>query len=423
MHIDSNKGKKIDYNFLNLPERVYPEGSGSDEIRFIYDASGVKWPKKVTGSNVTTTTYNGSFIYSGEIGNMSLDYALNSEGMIKNGASPQFHYFLKDHLGNTRAVIYDADADGQLDLTSLELLQQTDYYPFGMPFEPAPFGADNKYLYNGKEMQEDAIGGVGLDWFDYGARFYDPSLGRFHTLDPLAEKFSHQSPFVYADNNPIRFIDYMGMSADGYTVDFEGNFERVDDTGGNEYDVVYTKEEYEDAKSSGETNEYGNPEPENQVVIDKSFFGSQQTTERNRAGESFRIDLFETTNSTNSEELFQFVARETVVEWSRTQLCEPNGTQRTFLSTSHASNIEIGAGIILNWADKKGLQLDLHTHSHPGDNSMISPGDVNAARAYESRFANPSFSILLPHTKRYIPYNGNSSNVYFEDIIVTPNKK
>jgi len=64
-----------------------------------------------------------------------------------------------------------------------------------------------------------------------GARFYDPGLGRFHTLDPLAEKFSHQSSFVYADNNPIRFIDFMGMNADGYTIDEEGLVERVDDTG------------------------------------------------------------------------------------------------------------------------------------------------------------------------------------------------
>jgi RHS repeat-associated protein len=216
MHIDSNKGKKIDYNFLNLPERVYPEGPGTDKIRFIYDASGVKWQKKVTGSNVTTTTYNGSFIYNGNVGNMSLDYALNSEGMIKAAGSPQFHYFLKDHLGNTRAVIYDADADGQLDLTSSELLQQTDYYPFGMPFEPAPFGADNKYLYNGKEMQEDAIGGVGLDWYDYGARFYDPALGRFHTPDPIAPFIPGITPYNYAFNNPVNLVDLEGLIGDDH---------------------------------------------------------------------------------------------------------------------------------------------------------------------------------------------------------------
>jgi RHS repeat-associated protein len=64
----------------------------------------------------------------------------------------------------------------------------------------------NEYLYNGKMMQDE----MGLGWLDYGARFYDPVLGRFHSLDQLSEKFSFQSPYCYAANNPIRFIDKNG---------------------------------------------------------------------------------------------------------------------------------------------------------------------------------------------------------------------
>ena len=68
----------------------------------------------------------------------------------------------------------------------------------------------NKYLYNGKELQDDQLAGRSLNWYDYGARMYDAALARFHTLDPLAESFNYQSPFVYAANNPIVFIDYNG---------------------------------------------------------------------------------------------------------------------------------------------------------------------------------------------------------------------
>jgi len=72
------------------------------------------------------------------------------------------------------------------------------------------------YLYNGKELQKD----FGLDWYclsriyfgNYGARFYDAELGRFHTQDRFAEKYSFQSPYVYAGNNPILNVDINGDS-------------------------------------------------------------------------------------------------------------------------------------------------------------------------------------------------------------------
>jgi RHS repeat-associated protein len=90
-----------------------------------------------------------------------------------------------------------------------------DYYPFGMEIQrgfghnqPPPGNLlNNRYLYNGKEYQDD----FGLNWYDYGARFYDAQIGRFHSVDPLAEKYSFQSPFAYAANNPIYYNDYLGM--------------------------------------------------------------------------------------------------------------------------------------------------------------------------------------------------------------------
>ncbi|ASB48638.1 hypothetical protein CDL62_05525 [Alkalitalea saponilacus] len=115
--------------------------------------------------------------------------------------TPNYHYFLRDHLCNTRVVVNQSNT----------LVQQTAYYPFGMAFSKGG-SADNKYLYNGKELQEDVIGNGVLDWYDYGARMYDPTLGRWHSIDAMYDHHFGWSPYVYVLNNPIQNIDLYGYT-------------------------------------------------------------------------------------------------------------------------------------------------------------------------------------------------------------------
>jgi len=136
-----------------------------------------------------------------------------------------------DHLGNIRSSwTYDDKAGG------LKIMEESHYYPFGLKhkmynvqqfvFVSPPDGSPEymapvlmeggskplinpyKYKYNGKEWQDE----LGLNMYDYGARNYDPAIGRWMNMDPLTEKMRRYSPYSYVFNNPMRFIDPDGMA-------------------------------------------------------------------------------------------------------------------------------------------------------------------------------------------------------------------
>ena len=185
---DSGKGiSSITYNVLNLPQVItFTDGS---TITYTYTADGTKLRVvHVISGTTTQTDYCGNVIY--ESG--AQKYLLNEVGYY-NLASSVYCYYLKDHQGNNRVVINSAGT----------VKETNHYYPFRGLFAGTSI---QPFKYNGKELDTKN----GLNWYDYGARHYDATLGRWHVADPLADKMPTWSPYTYCYNNPLRLIDKDG---------------------------------------------------------------------------------------------------------------------------------------------------------------------------------------------------------------------
>ena len=253
MIMDKNKKiTAIKYNHLNLPLEIVFNNNSQTKINYTYNALGIKVLKNVNDNlQYSTTEYFGGYQYNNGV----LQFFPHSQGYVKhtinpsNGASEfDYVYQYKDHLGNIR-INYTFDPA----TSSLRVLEENHYYPFGlkhtaslnkrdivfekeMQLETSPWiksisllGDTKKgiivpnsgyvYKYNGKEYQDE----LGLNLYDYHARNYDPALGRWMNVDPFAEKMRRHSPYNYAFNNPIYFIDPDGMEARAHDEDWIPN--------------------------------------------------------------------------------------------------------------------------------------------------------------------------------------------------------
>ncbi|GAB4044466.1 DUF6443 domain-containing protein [Spirosoma litoris] len=202
LKVDRNRGiTEIQYNPLKLPRKI-SFGSGTTvtkTVSYTYTASGQKL--RMSTSTGEVRDYIGPFQYL----NSAPFEVTHEEGRVLPGSTNGYEYFLRDHLGNVRAVV--ANVNGAF------VTQMVDYDPWGLELSGLGSGlSSNRAKFNGKET----LAELGSGMLDFGARGYDATIGRWGVVDPLAEVSRRFSPFVYGNDNPVRMIDPDGMETQEY---------------------------------------------------------------------------------------------------------------------------------------------------------------------------------------------------------------
>jgi len=214
---------------MNLPTHI--QFAGGQNITYRYDAAGIKLQKTVDdGTRQVTTDYMSGYQYE----DGKLLFFPTPEGYVKAIYKPgdntapalyQYIYIYKDHLGNNR-LSYTLDPESE----RVKILEENHYYPFGLKHNAyvptrkdvkyqeqlvekkeikqiAPEEGKYKYYYQEQERQDE----LGLNWDSFKYRNYDYAIGRFMSIDPLAEKYPYNGVYNFSENRVIDGRELEGL--------------------------------------------------------------------------------------------------------------------------------------------------------------------------------------------------------------------
>ncbi|MEM6322014.1 MAG: 3-coathanger stack domain-containing protein, partial [Bacteroidota bacterium] len=264
-----NNITNVAFNYLNQPYKV--TWANGNTIEWLRDGSGGKLQQLTKRNDVEIGKLDyigGSIEY--EQDTLARIYLKDAKLTFNGGVFDKYVYYLKNHLMSTQ-VVFEDDGNGVA-----KLLSQHQQYPFGLEMK-GDFVQNRftKKLYNFKEQTFD----FGLGWMDFGARFYTKGdVPTFLSIDPLTHIYTYQSPYAYADNNPVKFIDFMGLGSS-----YNWNTERYEDEDGNEVSWASVQSEY------GIGNAAGNDPPNGGVGV--SIYHYENAKQNNWDGASFTFGL------------------------------------------------------------------------------------------------------------------------------------
>ena len=327
--------------------------------------------------------------------------AAQARAMVKTRAGEagtnermQFYYH-PDHLGSSS---YITNLDG-------EVSQHIEYVPFGEVFiEERNNTWNTPYLFNAKEFDEE----TGM--YYYGARYYEPKLSLWMSVDPSAEEKPWLTIYCYTRNNPIILVDPDGR--DEWEINSKGDIVKQIKT--DKHDAFFfVSKAGKRVKGKSLSFEYG--------TIEKA---SGQKTDGGT-----RYDVYQVRGDKHAKQLFESFAKNTSVEWSIMQTGTEGAKGLNYLTTSHSEKRESGMVDLFNKQLKNGYTLRAFYHSHPSNVLIPSNiggkyGDIPIAKKM-TEISNQSitFGIYGPKSGEYVTFGPNSKiedySVNLEGFTVT----
>lgn len=281
------------------------------------------------------------------------------------GTDPEtdLYFYHGDHLGSS-SFITDASAYPT---------QHLQYLPFGEDYIHQQNSSNyySPFTFSAKERD------VETELSYFGARYYEAGLSIWLSVDPMAHKYPHQSPFTYCSNNPVMFFDPNGE--EDFTVDKNGHIKSVEGTQNNQGpDRLISLDEN------------GNP-TENILVVKPGLlqrFQSGTSSVVDKKGNVTNFPFTEMSSGRGGEimELFNFLADNTNVEWSL-NVVKGEQTNNFILSTSHSDENEPRGGAN---ATRNADKLLLNIHSHPNKVWITDIGPTES-----SHFPGPGDLMLI----------------------------